>query len=57
MQSNSVLMVYKTRGSLQVVYNRVNSTWCIYKDDHKVDQFSHKSDCLTAFERELRYSH
>jgi hypothetical protein len=57
MQSNSVLMVYKTRGSLQVVYDRVNSTWCIYKNNHKVDQFSHKNDCLTAFERELRYSH
>lgn len=57
MKSNSVLMVYKTRGSLQVVYNRVNSTWCLYKDGHKVDQFSHKNDCLTAFERELRYFH
>jgi len=56
MTSNSVLMVYKTRGSVQVVYDRVNSTWCVYKNDRKVDQFSHKMDCLKAFDREVKYA-
>ncbi len=56
MTSNSVFMVYKTHGSLQVVYYRVNSTWCIYKNDRKVDQFSNKTDCLKAFDREVRYA-
>ena len=56
MKSNSVHMVYKTRGSVQVVFDRENSTWCVYKNDQKVDQFSHKNDCLKAFDREVRYA-
>ena len=51
MQSNSVYMVYKTRGSLQVVYYRVNSTWCIFRNNEKIDSYSHKMDCLKAFDR------